>query len=86
MSVLSEGGRVRGEDQGAEQQTYRGETDVQQMFPAAFYFLLVSCSLPVCRWLTSCVQAESRAETAERSVAKLEKTIDDLEGETVSVT
>lgn len=28
----------------------------------------------------SCVQAETRAEFAERSVAKLEKTIDDLEG------
>lgn len=35
--------------------------------------LLISCSLPV--------QAETRAEFAERSVAKLEKTIDDLEGE-----
>lgn len=30
--------------------------------------------------LYSCSQAETRAEFAERSVAKLEKTIDDLEG------
>lgn len=31
-------------------------------------------------WLSSSLQAETRAEFAERSVAKLEKTIDDLEG------
>lgn len=31
-------------------------------------------------WLCSFTQAETRAEFAERSVAKLEKTIDDLEG------
>lgn len=31
-------------------------------------------------WLCSSNQAETRAEFAERSVAKLEKTIDDLEG------
>lgn len=31
-------------------------------------------------WLFSSTQAETRAEFAERSVAKLEKTIDDLEG------
>lgn len=31
-------------------------------------------------WLYSSTQAETRAEFAERSVAKLEKTIDDLEG------
>ncbi len=31
-------------------------------------------------WLCSSPQAETRAEFAERSVAKLEKTIDDLEG------
>lgn len=31
-------------------------------------------------WLYSSAQAETRAEFAERSVAKLEKTIDDLEG------
>lgn len=31
-------------------------------------------------WFVSATQAETRAEFAERSVAKLEKTIDDLEG------
>ncbi len=31
-------------------------------------------------WRLSVFQAETRAEFAERSVAKLEKTIDDLEG------
>lgn len=31
-----------------------------------------------------CSQAETRAEFAERSVAKLEKTIDDLEGTVAS--
>lgn len=31
-------------------------------------------------WICSSFQAETRAEFAERSVAKLEKTIDDLEG------
>lgn len=47
-------------------------------------YLLITCHL-----LTSCLspadflfQAETRAEFAERSVAKLEKTIDGLEGET----
>lgn len=42
-----------------------------------YYSLLtlnVDCGLPS--------QAETRAEFAERSVAKLEKTIDDLEGTT----
>lgn len=34
-------------------------------------------------WLCSSNQAETRAEFAERSVAKLEKTIDDLEGKNV---
>lgn len=38
-----------------------------------------------CHWmamtaLTVSLQAENRAEFAERTVAKLEKTIDDLEG------
>lgn len=32
-----------------------------------------------------CDQAETRAEFAERTVAKLEKTIDDLEGKNISL-
>lgn len=40
-----------------------------------------------CDWmmttLTLSLQAENRAEFAERTVAKLEKTIDDLEGTVV---
>lgn len=37
-----------------------------------------SCSLST--YFSYTLQAETRAEFAERSVAKLEKTIDDLEG------
>lgn len=36
-------------------------------------------------FLLFCSQAETRAEFAERSVAKLEKTIDDLEGRELSL-
>lgn len=38
------------------------------------------CSSFLLTMRLSCVQAETRAEFAERSVAKLEKSIDDLEG------
>lgn len=37
-------------------------------------------SVALTPWFVSVTQAETRAEFAERSVAKLEKTIDDLEG------
>lgn len=40
-----------------------------------YYYYFKICAVCVC-------QAETRAEFAERSVAKLEKTIDDLEGKT----
>lgn len=39
-----------------------------------------SSDMPAHARLSSSLQAETRAEFAERSVAKLEKTIDDLEG------
>lgn len=45
--------------------------------------VLVLCSVCLLLWVINCLcvfQAETRAEFAERSVAKLEKTIDDLEG------
>lgn len=48
----------------------------------AFYFMLNSPNhYSVCVCLYVCVpQAETRAEFAERTVTKLEKSIDDLEG------
>lgn len=39
-----------------------------------------SCCVWMMTTFTASAQAENRAEFAERSVAKLEKTIDDLEG------
>lgn len=38
------------------------------------------CDWTMATTLTVSLQAENRAEFAERTVAKLEKTIDDLEG------
>lgn len=81
-TVLTERGQVRGGDQGPHRQTERGEI-LPSPYPAS--------RVIVCFWAAShelhpqsvpAPQAETRAEFAERSVAKLEKTIDDLEGMT----
>ena len=76
-TVLTEGGQVRGGDQGPHRQAEGGKVSRG----------LIWSPVVVCagRGLThksvfSVTQAETRAEFAERSVAKLEKTIDDLEG------
>lgn len=81
-TVLTEGGQVRGGDQGPHRQTERGEI-LPSLYPE--FRVIVSfraASHELHPQSVPAPQAETRAEFAERSVAKLEKTIDDLEGMT----
>lgn len=91
-TVLAKGRQIRGGDQGSHRQTQGGKlkqlicpVDLHiQRSPACKCWLLATQPTSSCMtanaWLSSSLQAETRAEFAERSVAKLEKTIDDLEG------
>lgn len=96
-TVLSKGGQVWGRDQDPDWQAERGEqegplydifynpkplklsatfnTKHLHTFVYSLYYNLLTFAFSS--------QAETRAEFAERSVAKLEKTIDDLEGTTL---
>ena len=79
-TVLTEGGQVRGGDQGPHRQAEGGKVSHALIWsPGAFIRVTVRVS-DLTRKSLSLPQAETRAEFAERSVAKLEKTIDDLEG------
>ena len=82
LTVLTEGGQVWGGDQGPHRQAEGGTVSEgvylvvgwsEQVTTVASWFESSTTSV-------SLMQAETRAEFAERSVAKLEKTIDDLEG------
>ena len=93
-TVLPEGGQVRGGDQGPHRQAEGGKSRyatlarLDEWAPGQRSKALCVCESVSTR-TNRCVllslththtQAETRAEFAERSVAKLEKTIDDLEG------
>lgn len=80
-TVLTEGGQVRGGDQGPHRQAEGGKVS-QGLHLESRLIYAGAASHGLTHKSVSVSQAETRAEFAERSVAKLEKTIDDLEGMT----
>lgn len=92
-AVLTEGGQIWGGDQGPYWQTEggtnffiillsRGGLYCLPILLSAFKYI-IGLEMTLGSGQCFCLpQAETRAEFAERSVAKLEKTIDDLEGMT----